>query len=218
MRIGLFGGTFNPIHSGHLWAAEKILNGFDLDEIHFIPAALPPHKPSDNLVDAADRLEMIRLAIKNRPEFVASDMELQRPGASYTIDTARHFKKQFSPATRLHLIVGLDAFLEIETWKSYEMLFDLVPLIVMARNREDAKKSREQTVACIRSRISPEYLFSPEESCFFHHNKQPVHFFDVDPLNISSTHIREQIRSEKSIGPLMPKEVEDFINKKELYK
>jgi len=217
MRIGLFGGTFNPIHSGHLWAAEKISSGFNLDEMHFIPAALPPHKPSNNLADVADRLTMIRLSIKN-PKFVASDMELKRPGASYTIDTVIRFKKRFSPSDRLHLMVGLDAFLEIDTWKSHKTLFDLVPVIVMTRSREDAENGRERAAACIRSKISSEYLFSPEQSCFFHSHKKPIHFFDVDPLNISSTHIRKQIRAEKNIGPLIPEEVEDFINKKELYK
>ena len=218
MRIGLFGGTFNPIHSGHLWAAEKISNGFNLDQTHFIPAALPPHKPSRNLADVADRLAMIRLSIKNRPKFVASDMELKRPGASYTIDTVIRFKKRFSAVDRLHLIVGLDAFLEIDTWKSHKTLFDLVPLIVMTRSREGAKKGRDRAAACIRSKISSEYLFSPEQSCFFHRRKKPIYFFDVDPLNISSTHIRKQIRAGKNVGPLIPCEVEDFINKKELYK
>ena len=94
MRIGLFGGTFNPIHYGHLRAAKEVCEGFELEKLYFIPSALPPHKDIQEVVSAVDRLEMTRLAIADNPEFILSDVELKRPGLSYTIDTVKHFQKE----------------------------------------------------------------------------------------------------------------------------
>ena len=94
MRIGLFGGTFNPIHYGHLRAAKEVCEGFGLQTLYFIPSALPPHKDTQDVASAADRLEMTRIAVSGDPEFIPSDVELKRPGLSYTIDTVKYFKKK----------------------------------------------------------------------------------------------------------------------------
>ena len=133
MRIGLFGGTFNPIHRGHLWAASEVIKRFNLDQFFLIPAALPPHKTPGAVANADDRLEMIHLAIADLSGLTVSDVELNRPGPSYTIDTVRHFKNTLANDSRIYLIMGLDAFLEIDTWKSYTELLEQIAFIVMAR-------------------------------------------------------------------------------------
>ncbi len=132
-RIGIFGGTFNPIHMGHLRTVWEVHCGFGLDETILIPSAAPPHKPAEGVIDAGDRLEMVRLAISGYDEFTVSDVELKRPGPSYTIDTVRHFKSVYPEDADFHLIIGLDAILEIDTWKSYRDIFRLIPFIVMMR-------------------------------------------------------------------------------------
>jgi nicotinate-nucleotide adenylyltransferase len=133
MRLGLFGGTFDPIHIGHLRAALEVKQGFGLDRIVFIPAALPPHKKGDQVADAADRLKMVELGVSGYSGFSVSDAELQRSGPSYSIDTINHFKKSSEPDSEILFISGLDAFLEIDTWKSYRDLLRQIAFIVIAR-------------------------------------------------------------------------------------
>jgi nicotinate-nucleotide adenylyltransferase len=219
-HIGLFGGTFNPIHLGHVRVIREVKSGFDLDEILIIPTALPPHKKSENVIDAKDRLEMIRLAFSNDPDYVISDVELKRSGPSYTIDTVRYFTTMFPESTKLYLIMGLDAFLEIDTWKSYKELFLLIPFIVMFRKfgAKDGQTSGSESVGnYLRSRISKGYTFSGSQSTYIHNQKQPVFVFDVSPVDISSTTIREHIKKGISIKHLVPEIIEDFIKTKGLY-
>ena len=219
-HIGLFGGTFNPIHLGHIRVIREVKSGFDLDEILIIPSALPPHKISENVVDAKDRIEMIRLAFLNDPDFVISDVELIRTGPSYTIDTVRYFRAMMPESTQLYLIMGLDAFLEINTWKSFKDLFLLIPFIVMYRpvGGNDGKTSGWESLGhYLRSNISEGYTFSSSQSTYIHDKKQPVFVFDVSPVDISSTTIREHIKKGVSIKHLVPEIVEDFIKTKGLY-
>ncbi len=113
MRFGLFGGTFNPIHLGHLRAALEVKEGFELEEIFLIPAALPPHKIPGEVVDAGDRLHMLNLALEDTAGLSVSDVELKRSGPSYSIDTVNHFKSALPEKSEIYLVMGLDAFLEI---------------------------------------------------------------------------------------------------------
>ena len=115
--VGLFGGTFNPVHLGHLRTAQEVLEEFGLDHIRFIPAANPPHKDCHDLVDGSQRLAMLKRAISGNSGFVASDAELKRAGRSYTIDTVRQMVRELGPDAGCYLILGLDAFMEIDTWK-----------------------------------------------------------------------------------------------------
>jgi len=219
-RIGLFGGTFNPIHLGHVQVVREVKTGFGLDNILIIPSALPPHKELNGVVDAEDRLEMIRLAFSDDPNFVISDVELKRSGPSYTIDTVRHFKSISPENTELYLIVGLDAFLEIDTWKSYNDLFLLIPFIVMSRtiNQENSAELEWKSLNnYLQSKISKGYTFSFAQSSFLHDKKQPVCVFNVTPVDISSTTIRKRIKNGRSIKRLVPEIIENFINAKGLY-
>ena len=219
-QIGLFGGTFNPIHLGHIQVIQEVKEGFGLNKIFIIPSALPPHKEPDGLVDAADRIEMIRLSFSNHPDFAVSDVELKRSGPSYTIDTVRHFKSILPRGAEIFLIMGLDAFLEIDTWKSYKDLFLLIPFIVMTRGTEgkNARMFGRKTVGdYLKSKISKGYTLSVSQSSYIHKKKQAVYVFDVTPIDISSTKIRKLIKNGSPIKSLVPGLVEAFIKNKGLY-
>ena len=219
-HIGLFGGTFNPIHSGHIQVIQEVKQGFGLDKIFIIPSALPPHKAPDGLVDAGDRIEMIRLSFSNHPDFSVSDVELNRSGPSYTIDTVCHFKSILPEAAKLFLILGSDAFLEIDTWKSYKDLFLLIPFIVMSRGTQGKNRrvfERKTVEDYLKSKISEGYTLSASQSSYIHKEKQAVFVFDVTPIDISSTKIRNLIKTGRLIKSLVPDIVEAFIKSKGLY-
>ncbi len=220
MRIGLLGGTFNPIHLGHLRAAVEVKEGFSLNEIYLIPCAIPPHRKSGHVAGATDRFEMTRLATSNTPDFSASDVELKRSGPSYTIDTILHFKSVLPKDTELYFILGLDAFLEIDTWKSYMDLFLLIPFIILTRpyaGQIDPDLRQQKIEGFIKSRISAGYKYNSSQSCFIHLEMEPIFFFNVTPLEISSSAIRSLIKKKRSIQFLVPDEVNDFIAAKGLY-
>jgi nicotinate-nucleotide adenylyltransferase len=220
MHIGIFGGTFNPIHLGHLRAAQEVKAAFALDTIYIIPSAIPPHKGNLDLVTANDRLEMIRRAVSDHPGLVVSDIELKRPGPSYTIDTVNHFISIFSQDTRLYLIMGLDAFVEIDTWKSYNDLLKRIPFIVMARPDAQWKEAGQawQTLEkFLKRRISNSYVFSESRSGYFHANKKPIYISNLNLLDISSSAIRQFIKAGKSIRSLVPPAVASYIKSRGLY-
>jgi nicotinate-nucleotide adenylyltransferase len=219
-RIGLYGGTFNPIHVGHLRSAWEVREAFGLTSVVFIPAALPPHKKSGRIENARNRLEMIRLALEDCAGFVVSDVELQRSGPSYTIDTVKHFKSTLAGDSEFHFIIGSDAFLEINTWKSFRELLSLIPFIVMARPHP-ASKSEEGPIAVLQdflgSKISRGFVFHPESQCYYQADMMPVYVQNVTPLDISSTRIRAMIREGRSPRFLIPDSVEKYIQAKGLY-
>ena len=220
MRIGLFGGTFNPIHFGHLRVAVEVKEDFELNELFLIPAALPPHKMPGEVVDAADRLRMLKRAIENTPGLKLSDVELKRAGPSYTIDTVNFFKDGLSEDSQIFLIMGMDAFLEIDTWKSYDELLTQISFIVINRPNVTSDQSVhgwEIMEDYLKSKISSEYIFSSSQSCYMRPEKQPIYVCEVTILDISSTKIRELIKRGRSIEYLVPQKVADFINSKGLY-
>ena len=220
MRFGLFGGTFNPVHLGHLRAALEVKEGFELSEIFLIPAALPPHKMPGDVVDAGDRLKMLNLALEDKAGFNVSDIELRRSGPSYTIDSVRHFKSTLPEKSKIYLVMGLDAFLEIDTWKSYVELMALVPIIVINRPNRDRHLNGagwELLDDYLTSSFSSDYKFSESQSCYLSDDKQPIYIFDVTALDISSTRIRRLIKEGRSIGYLVPRKAAEFIKSRGLY-
>ncbi len=220
-RIGLFGGTFNPIHNGHLRAATSVLEGFGLDSLVMIPAAMPPHKPSKNMASAADRLEMTRLAAADFENLVVSDVELVRSGPSYTIDTARYFHERFDADTQLFFILGADAFLEIDTWKDFEELFFSIPMIVLDRpgGRRDTSASFSQEVETfLIARISENYVPAEDGLSFSHPRRQTVYLFPGQMMDVSSTWIRDRVGRGEMVTDAVPRKVEDFIRRKGLYR
>jgi nicotinate-nucleotide adenylyltransferase len=132
-RIGLLGGTFNPIHNAHLAIARQAREMLALDRVVMIPSGDPPHKPSNGLASAKDRYEMVRLALASDPHLAISDVEVRRSGKSYSIDTVRLLQQEYGNETRLHFLIGLDAFLEFPTWREPETLLTLCSFVVLSR-------------------------------------------------------------------------------------
>ncbi|RLB83023.1 MAG: nicotinate-nicotinamide nucleotide adenylyltransferase [Deltaproteobacteria bacterium] len=214
MRLGLFGGTFNPIHFGHLRAAVEVRDAFNLDRLLLIPSAHPPHKRADHVANAEDRLEMVRLAIQGEPSLEASDLELARPGPSYTIETLQYFQTQFDRESDIHFIVGQDAFSEITTWKSYQALFVTAHFIVMARPGAKLRSLED----FIHTQISEAYQYDSTSDRYSHPQWCTIFCLNITHLDISATKIRELIRQGRSIRFLVPDVVRDFIDKKGLYR
>jgi len=213
VRLGLFGGTFNPIHLGHLRAAVEVREAFNLDRVLLIPSAHPPHKMADHVANAQDRLEMVRLAVQGEPSLEASDVELARPGLSYTIETLRYFQEEFGPENHIYFIVGQDAFSEITTWKSYQALFATAHFIVMTRPPSRLRSLED----LIHTRISAEYQYDAGSNRYSHPRWHAIFCLNITHLDISATRIREWIRQGRSIRFLVPDAVHGFIKKKGLY-
>ncbi|MCG8635449.1 MAG: nicotinate-nicotinamide nucleotide adenylyltransferase, partial [Desulfobacterales bacterium] len=135
MDAGLFGGTFNPLHNGHIGIIQYVKTECCLDKIFLYPSATPPHKPTDNLAPARDRLKMVKDCVRRLKGFSASDIELKRTGPSFTIDTIEAFQRVHGPGINFHLLMGSDAFFDITTWKENEKIFRRVPIIVMLRGK-----------------------------------------------------------------------------------
>lgn len=218
-RIGLFGGTFDPIHNGHLRAAVEIREAYDLDRVELIVAAAPPHKGRKPLTAPEHRLEMARLAIRGTDGLFVSDVEAVRSGPSYTIDTVRGFR-ELSPDSRFFLIVGLDAFLEIHTWKSHMDLFREIPFIVMTR--PGAARSPEAVFSDLHAHLSAHIseAFSPDypNRRFSHERLEPVYLAKIPAMDVSATDIRQKMRAGRSIRFLTPGNVEDYMVRQRLYK
>ena len=220
MRIGLFGGTFNPVHLGHLRAAVEVRQGFELDEIFLIPAALPPHKVPGDVAASVDRLNMLNLALGSDAGLKVSNVELNRSGPSYTIDTVQHFKQTLPAESRLFLIMGLDAFLEIDTWKSYRELLTQIPLIVINRpNAGDRTSGVPWKVMddYMAAKLSADYSYSASRSAYLASGQQSIYVFEVTALDISSTRIRRAISKDRSINYLVPPKVVEYIRTKGIY-
>ncbi len=220
LRVGLFGGTFNPIHCGHTQVAKDVMQIYRLAAIHFLPSALPPHKAKGGLATAADRYEMARMALADEPAFGLSDVEIQRDGPSYTIDTLRHVRDRQRSGVEFFFILGLDAFLEIHTWKSFQQLFDLAAFIVMARlqNRRSVLPWRASVVEFAQQRISADYRLSTRTDTLIHPQKKPIYLASVTPVAISSSRIREMIRLGQSVQAWVDPAVADYIERKGLYR
>jgi nicotinate-nucleotide adenylyltransferase len=220
VRIGLFGGTFNPIHHGHIQVAKEVLLIYQLAAIDFLPSAIPPHKGQGTLATAPDRLEMVRLALVDEPVFNVSDVEIQRYGPSYTIDTLRYFSDNCAKSAELFFIVGLDAFLEIDTWKSFLQMFSLAAFIVMARPQGDHCPKFWQTFAAdfVQQRISVDYRLSDNQDALIHPQKRPIYLASVTPRAVSSSQIRKMIRQGRSIDGWVAPSVAAYIEKKGLYR
>ncbi|MBI3194912.1 MAG: nicotinate-nucleotide adenylyltransferase [Ignavibacteriae bacterium] len=191
-HFGIYGGTFNPPHLGHLIVMESVQDQCKFDKVFFIPAASPPHKPEQHIAPALARFEMTSLAIQHNTMFEVSDIEITRTGFSYTIDTIRQLKT-LNPDTTFSLIIGADNFLEIDTWKSPEKIFEHAELVVMNR---------------------PGYEHSISKSLYLN----DAMMVTVPNIGISSTDIRRRVKQGRSIRYLVPQDVEHYIYRNGLYK
>ena len=193
MKIGLFGGTFNPVHHGHLINAQIIREDFSLNKILFIPSKYPVHKDFKGLAPANDRFNMIKLAVKDNHFFEISRIEIDRKVESYFIFTLRELLKQYSN-DELFVIIGTDAFNELDKWKDYKEVIQKVSFIVM--KRPGFNKINDEIAGIARE----------------------IKFVDNPHIEISSSGIRKNVMANKSIKYLVPAKVEEYIRKRELYK
>jgi nicotinate-nucleotide adenylyltransferase len=211
-RVGLLGGTFNPVHLGHLRGAEEVREAFGLEEVIFIPAAVPPHKKAEGIADARHRLEMVKLAIRSNPFFSVSSMELERSGPSFTVDTIRHFREREPGA--YYFILGEDAFAEIETWRAYRDLFSLAHFVVMTRPGACRSTGRSPLPAS----LSADFRWDPDQGAWLHGSGQGLWFQEITLLDISATRIREGLDHGTSVKYLLPEEVIDYAQEHGLYR
>jgi nicotinate-nucleotide adenylyltransferase len=214
VRVGLLGGTFNPVHWGHLRAAEEIREMFNLKQVIFIPTNISPHKESKEIVTADHRLKMLDLAIEDNPYFFTSDVELKRSGKSYSIETISHFKQKFGEELTLFFILGIDAFLEITSWKNYQALFSICNFIVMSRPRYEIKEFYQ----VIPAQVKKDFHYHPNEKRFIHSSQVSIYFTEITPIDISSNSIRTLIKDGRSIKYLLPEEVENYVKEHKFYR
>ncbi|HEX4209185.1 MAG TPA: nicotinate-nucleotide adenylyltransferase [Candidatus Binataceae bacterium] len=212
MRVGLYGGSFNPIHFGHLRAAEEDREVLGLDLLYFIPAASPPHKQDGHLAAADQRLNMVRLATKGNRHFMVSDAEIRRSGRSYTIDTVRHFKETMRAQAELHLIMGADQFNELETWKSSDELVKLCHLVVHTRPLVEGSQASHASLATVKH-----FGYVREDDHYVHPGGYTLAFITTTFLPISATLIRHKIAAQESVRYLLPDDVTDYIRRHKVY-
>jgi nicotinate-nucleotide adenylyltransferase len=214
MRIGLFGGTFDPIHWGHLRSAEEVREELLLDRVIFIPTAIPPHKQGQTITPARDRLAMVRLAVKKNPGFAVSTVEIRRRGPSYSIDTLRHFASKHNGQDAYYFILGIDAFHDIGSWKDFKQLFSFCDFVVTSRpSTGDANPLRRAPVA-----VRNLFCYDSKKKTYRHRSGAYLHFVKLTDIAISASEIRRRVASEKSIRYLVPLEVEAYIYKRGLYR
>jgi nicotinate-nucleotide adenylyltransferase len=190
MKVGIFGGTFDPPHMGHLIVAEHVREELGLDRIVFIPCSIPPHKQENDITSGPQRMEMVRLATRGNPAFDVSDVELVRGGVSYTVDTLIDLTKQ-QPDRKLYFLVGMDNIGDFHTWREPQRILELAMIVVMKR---------------------PGYELPGEMPI------PDALVCEVPDVEISSRVIRERVREGKSVRHLVPDAVHSFIVAENLYK
>lgn len=196
-KIGLFGGTFDPIHIGHIKIAEAARDKAKLSEVIFIPAGEPPHKTEKKQENKEDRLEMTKLAVSRHQFFSVSDYEIKLKEKSYSLNLIKHFKKVY-PEDKLYFIIGADSLYDLPEWYHYEEFMTLCEFIVISRPG-----------------IKKEHLLNK-----FSGKEKPFRAFFIDNINIgiSSTQVRQLLKEGESVRQLVPAEVCDYIEKHGLYK
>ena len=216
-RIGLLGGTFDPVHNGHLAVADHVQHALGLDSIWFIPAAFPPHKDGHGdgheISTFVHRLAMLEKAIGKNSSFAVSDIEGKRSSLSYSIDTINIIISQTKEQADLFFIIGVDAFLEIDTWKRYKDLPNLVNFVIISRPAYSPDEAGE--VICEKF---DGYAYDPALKIWSSPTSKGYFTLQhMKPVHISSTAIRESVRSGKDIYGLIPPAVEEYIKDNGLY-
>lgn len=199
MKTGVFGGTFNPVHKGHIMLAEYCMDSVGLGRIIMIPTAVPPHKISNNLASENDRLNMCKLACRGKENFFVSDIEIKRQGKSYTYETLTQLKEIY-PDDHLYTIMGADMFLTLDRWKNPEIIFEKSSIITIPRDEEN-KHELENFYNKVLKAMGASSVILPN----------PV-------MSVSSTFIRENLDNFNLISDMLDKGVYDYIIKNNLYR
>ena len=220
MRLGLLGGSFNPIHRCHLSIAQSARQLLQLDRVLFIPTGDPPHKQPGTLAAASHRYRMVQLAIQGIPEFALTDLEIQRAGKSYSIDTVRAIQQEYGPKSALFFIIGLDAFLDLPSWKEADTLLMSCHFVVISR-----PSTTFQAMAAIPLfRDVPQTILTAldeaqqERADVAITNGQALTFLRLPPCDVSASEIRARLRKGASLANLLPTPVESYILREGLYR
>lgn len=214
MKLGILGGTFNPIHLAHLRIAEEVREECGLDRVLFIPAAVPPHKDVAEDIPFRHRLAMVEVAIADNPHFTVSDIENRRSGKSYSVHTLEALRRE-RPTDEFYFIIGMDSFRDIASWKEYGRLFELAHVVVATRpGCETADPKALLPVA-----IMKDFCYNcASKSLKNRISGTSVRFCKELFLDISSTRIRRLVRDGRSVRYLVPPEVADYIDRHNLYR
>jgi len=214
--IGIYGGTFDPIHFGHLRPVLDIVEALDLDKCHFIPCSVPHHRLQPH-ASSAQRVEMVATAIKNEARFYLNLSEINREGISYTFDTVEHIKSEVKDNQKLCLIIGIDAFSKFDKWYRWRDILDLCHIIVSHRPGWDVDSllvsnqfSKELVELINSSRIE-------SKGDLMNSQAGKILFKTVTQLDISATKIRDYLYNNKSIQYLLPTDVANIINTQKIY-
>ena len=207
-RVGLFGGTFDPIHNGHLQLAEAACNECQLDRVLFIPAASPPHKTNQMIVSYAHRVEMVRLACADNSRFSCSCIESNLPQPTFTVDTLRAIKRRFASDVQLYFLIGVDAFLEIMTWKEYTVVLSFLNFVLCPRQLCD-----RATFLNLMGTLG----YCASGALWSHKEYKDLYELSVTPDNVSSTEVRNSIFSGNQLVGHVDNKVIQYIKKFDLY-
>ncbi|HON58934.1 MAG TPA: nicotinate-nucleotide adenylyltransferase [Smithella sp.] len=214
MRWGLFGGTFDPIHYGHLRGAEEMLEMFQLNRIIFVPSSRPPHKLEAEVTPFNHREQMIRLAIEDNVNFSFSEVEKLRAGKSYSVETVEHILSKYMKDLELFFIVGQDAFQAVTTWKDWDRLLLLCNFAVMTRPGYDNMTLDE----ILPKSFASQFKYNRDTDGFDGPTEHTIYFRHVSFLDISSSRMRAMVKNGQSIRYLLPDKVRQYIVKHALYR
>jgi nicotinate-nucleotide adenylyltransferase len=192
MRIGILGGTFDPIHLGHLRLAEEAIERFELEQVKLVLAAIPPHKSQVGITEVKHRWNMLLLACEENPRLVASSLEIERTGPSYTIDTLREIQAGVPPGTQIHLLMGTDSGVELQSWKDHDEILKCARVVIATRGGQTHRRL-------------------PDEL------EDRVERLNMTLMDLSSTQLRELARQGRSLRYLVPEEVRKYILDHRLY-
>ena len=199
MKTGIYGGTFNPIHNGHLHIVEEFRRGLSLDRVLLIPTRVPPHKAAPDLASGEDRFAMCRLAAQGDPWLELSDIEMRRQGKSYTAETLEELSALY-PHDQFYLLMGEDMFLTVGSWYRPETIFSLASVCTTPRGEKSMEALRRKAL---------EYAGQHGARCFIE---------QIPYLPVSSTQVRQAVAAEEDISSLVPAGVARYIREKGLYR
>jgi nicotinate-nucleotide adenylyltransferase len=203
MSILLFGGSFNPIHFGHLISARSVAEQLGLDKIVLIPSAAPPHKSGQDLAPADDRLAMARLAVEGDPLFEVDDLELRRTGPSYTFDTVMEYRRRVGPLTRLCWLIGADTLPELATWSRVGKLVEAVEIVTATR---PGWRQTDADLSALRAVVGQAAVAKLLSNCL-----------TTPEIGISASEIRSRVRAGRSVRYLLPAGVEAYLRERRVY-
>ncbi len=209
MNIGIFGGTFNPIHIGHLRPVEEVREYFNLDRVLFILAKNPPHKTNANIIDAKIRFKILELALENNEFFIPSDIEIKREGKSYTYDTLIELKEQKN--NNYFLIIGKDSFYDIKSWYRWKDILSIMDIIVLNRKLSKKEYNEEYYLNSLCYKKIDKFEYTNDF-------KRKIYLFNNSIIEVSSSKIRENFKLNISNKYLIPDKALDFILKERLYR